>query len=177
MPTYRYHEYMTGENRRDQTLVPPRKKSKTTRRLLIDSRDAETYEPFRFTVYLNRDIAIQRYTDVSCVELKLASIPKVEDEQYVVLDIEELRDSNLDASNPTAHESFAVVYFDNSRLATGTYKPMDKFFSQKTYFTPPIGSIDRLTVSVRKPDGNLVSTSETGNNEHVSFLLDVTMQK
>jgi hypothetical protein len=122
-------------------------------------------------------MAIHRYTDIVCVELKLASIPKVQDEQYVVLDIEELRDSNLDASNPTAHESFAVVYFDNSGLAPGAYKPMDKFYSQKTYFSPPIASIDRLTVAVRKPDGSVVSTSETGNNEHVSFLLDVTMQK
>jgi hypothetical protein len=171
---------MTGENRRDDSILAPKRKASTyTRRLLIDSRDAEPgmYRPFRFTIRLDRDMSLERYQNIRCVELKLASIPKVANEQYVILDIEELRDSNLDASNQTSHESFAVVYFDNSSLTPGSYKPMDKFFSQKTYFTPPISSIDRFTVTVRKPDGSIVDISETGNNHHVSFLLDVTMLK
>lgn len=177
MPTYTYPLYMTGENRRDQSILVEKEETLINRRLLIDSRDAttENYQPFDFTIKLDSDMATERYKNIQCVELKLASIPKVADEQYVILDIEELRDSNLDASNQTAHESFAVVYFDNSGLSPGAYKPMDKFFSQKTYFTPPISSIDRLTVRVRKPDGSVVDVSETSNVEHVSFLLDVTM--
>jgi hypothetical protein len=170
--------YMTGENRRDASILSPKIESPVvTRRLLIDSRDAQAsnYNPFQFTIKLDPDMSIQRYKNIQCVELKLASIPKVTGEQYVVLDIEQLRDSNLDASNQTSHEAFAVVYFDNSGLSAGAYKPMDKFFSQKTYFNPPISSLDRLTVSIKKPDGNVVSMSETANVEDVSFLLDVTM--
>lgn len=180
MPTYRYPQYMTGENRRDDSILAPRRKASTyTRRLLIDSRDADpgVYQPFRFSIRLDRNMSRERYQNIRCVELKLASIPKVANEQYVVLDIQELRDSNLDASNQTSHESFAVVYFDNSNLTPGAYKPMDKFFSQKTYFSPPISSIDRITVTLRKPDGSIVDVSETGGQHHVSFLLDVTMVK
>jgi hypothetical protein len=171
---------MTGENRRDASILHLGAKKKTstvTRRLLIDSRDAQAryYQPFHFTIKLDTDMSIQRFRDIQCVELKLASIPKVAGEQYVVLDIEELRDSNLDASNRASHEAFAVVYFDNSNLTAGAIKPMDKFFSQKTYFNPPIASMDRLTVTIRKPDGTIVSPSETGGIDTVSFLLNVTM--
>ncbi|MGA1563834.1 MAG: hypothetical protein ACO35C_04355 [Pontimonas sp.] len=180
MPNYTFPRYVTGENRRDDSILPPcRDKTVVTRRLLIDSRDADAnaYQPFDFTIRLDPDVSRSRYTNIETVELKLASIPKVANEQYVVLDIQELRDSNLDASNQAAHESFAVVYFDNSSLAAGAYKPMDKFFSQKTTFSPPIGSIDRLHVTVRKQDGNIVTKSETANVEDLSFMLDVTMSK
>ena len=179
MPTYPYPRYMTGENRRDSSiLVGGKKTSCVTRRLLIDSRDAQAshYRPFQFTIRLDPDMSIQRFRNIQCVELKLASIPKVAGEQYVVLDITELRDSNLDASNQTSHEAFAVVYFDNSNLSAGAIKPMDKFFAQKTYFNPPIASLDRLTVTIRKPDGSIVSPSETNGVEDVSFLLQVTMK-
>lgn len=178
MPNYTLPQYVTGENRRDDAILPPCREPVTvTRRLLIDSRDADAnlYAPFNFTIKLDPDISINSYKNIQTVELKLASIPRVANEQYVILDIQELRESNLDASNQAANESFAVVYFDNSSLAPGAYKPMDKFFSQKTMFSPPIGSIDRLRVSIKKQDGNLVSLADTANVEDVSFMLDVTM--
>lgn len=177
MPRYDLPRHIPDGDRRTEDILQTRPHMhRYTRRLLVDSRDATTTTaPFDFTVSVNNDLSRGTYKNIESVELKLAAIPKVADENYVALDIEQLRDSNLDGSNQATHDAFAVTFFDNSSLSAGDYKPIDKIFHQKAVFAPPIASLDKLHITVRKQDGNVVQTSETGNTEQVQLLMDVTM--
>ena len=178
MPRYDKPRHIPGDDRRTTDVLLPcgtKPRHTYTRRLLIDSRDASTYSPFDFVVNCNTDLSRGVYKNIESVELKMAAVPKVAGENYVALDVSQLRDSNLDATNQATHDAFAVVFFDSSLLSAGDYKPVDKMFAQKAIFSPPIGSLDKLHVRVLKRDGNVVSVSETANAETVQLLLDVTM--
>lgn len=177
MPRYDLPRHIPdGDRRTDDILQARPSLRRYTRRLLLDSRDASTtVAPFDFIVSMNNDLSRGMYKNIESVELKLAAIPKVDGENYVALDIEQLRDSNLDGSNQATHDAFAVTFFDNSSLSPGDYKPIDKIFHQKAIFSPPIASLDKLHITVRKQDGNVVQTSETGTEQDVQLLMDVTM--
>ena len=176
MPVDSLHHHITGEDRRTVDILPLLQESEAkTRRLFLDSRDASTYAPFNFTFDVSRDIERGRYRKVSSVELKAAAIPKITGENYAILDIAELRDSNIDSTCDALNDGFAVCYFDNSSLSAGDVKLSDKVFCQKALFDPP-KSIDKLSVRVLKHDGNVVSISETANVENVSILLSLTQE-
>ncbi len=168
-------DHISGEDRRHEDFLPfARQPVAKTRRLFIDSRDASTYTPFDFIVKLDDDVSRGRYRNVSSVELKAATVPKVAGEDYVILDIDELRDSNIDASTPALNDGFALCYYDNSSLADGSVKVIDKIFNQKADFNPPI-TLDKLKVQIKKHDGTIVSPSETANSNNVSLLFEITM--
>lgn len=175
MPRYTTNHFEGIDRRTADTLPMLAEADSNTRRLFLDSRDATTYSPFEFTFDIGQDIERGRYRKISSVELKAAAVPKVTDEMYVILDIAELRDSNIDSSVDALNDGFALVFFDNSSLSAGDVKLSDKIFSQRAIFNPP-KSIDKLTVRVLKHDGNVVTTSETGNAENVSFLLSLTQE-
>ena len=175
MPLYTTNHIEGIDRRTADTLPMLMEADSNTRRLFLDSRDATTYSPFEFTFDIGQDIERGRYRKISSVELKAAAVPKVTDEMYVVLDIAELRDSNIDSSCDALNDGFALVFFDNSTLNPGDVKLSDKIFSQKAIFNPP-KSVDKLTVRVLKHDGNVVTTAETGNIENVSLLLSLTQE-
>jgi hypothetical protein len=176
MPTYST-DHISGEDRRHENVLPHHNPGRlVTRRLFIDSRHASVYAPFEFTTKLDNDISRDRYKNIVSVELKAATIPKLTGEDYVILDIDELRDSNIDSSVPSLNDGFALCFFDNSSLASGDVKVIDKIFNQRAVFNPPV-NIDKLTVRIKKHDGNVVSPSETANSNNVSLLFDVTMIK
>lgn len=176
MPSYTLPERLPGEDRRTVDILPMLQEADNkTRRLFLDSRDASTYSAFEFTFNIGQDLLRNRYTNVSSVELKAATIPKIDGEMYAILDIAELRDSNIDSSCQPLHDGFAVCYFDNSSLSPGDIKVSDKIFCQKAVFNPP-KTIDKLTVRILKHDGTVPATSETGNVENVSLLLGVTQE-
>jgi hypothetical protein len=176
MPRYTLPHHISGGDRRTVDVLPRLQEADaSTRRLFLDSRDASTYAPFEFSFKLGADMTRQPYDNISSIELKAATIPKVAGENYVILDIAELRDSNIDSSCPALHDGFAVCYFDNSGLSPGDVKVSDKIFCQKALFNPP-KSLDKLTVRLLKHDGTVVSTSETGGVEDVSILLSLTLE-
>jgi len=173
------HDHISGVDRRseDVLLHGPRPQMLETRRLFVDSRTAtkpSPDQPFQFSIRLNDEVSRGRYKNVTEVSLKAASIPKVDGEDFVILDIEQLKDSNIDSSLPYLNDGFSVCYFDNSSLPPGAVKVIDKTFTQKAIFSPP-KTLDRFDVTIRKYDGSIVSPNETANSNNVSFLFDVTM--
>lgn len=149
-------------------------------RLFVDSRDCvNTLQTFEFTVYLSdpfRDssIGVQRFDRIQSVELKALAFPKVESQEYVIMDIAELNDERLYSSNPTANSSFAVMYFDTE--VVGDIKPMKGFdyYQKDITFNPIIPSLSKLTVRFLKRDGSVISTLDTLGVDHCSFMLEIT---
>jgi hypothetical protein len=140
-----------------------------TRRLLVDNRDrAAEGSAFDFTVNFTE------YEHVVSAELKMASIPKVANESYVVLDIDQLNDLTLNATNIVGLRSYAIAYFDSSLLSAGDVKPIKDFWAQKSVYAPPIRKLDKLSIKVLKPDGSAVDpATDTNAKTNVSLLLEL----
>src|SRR5210317_843455 len=158
MPYYTTDHVSGIDRRSEDVLLPPKRLEYVQRRLFIDSRDASVYAPFDFTVKLDDDVSRGRYKNVESIELKAVTIPKIANEDYCVIDIEEMEDSNIDSSVPTLNNGFAVAYFDNSTLAAGDVKVVDK-----------------MKVKIRKHDGSVVSPSDTANSNNVTLLFELSM--
>lgn len=173
MPKLTTDHISGGDRRHEDYLQYAKNLVPVTRRLFIDSRDASVYAPFDFTIKLDDDVSRGRYRNVSTVELKAATVPKVAGEDYVILDIDELRDSNIDSSTPTLNDGFALCFFDNSSLAAGDVKVIDKIFNQRAEFSPPI-TLDKLKIKIKKHDGTVVTPAETANSNTVSLLFEIT---
>ena len=154
---------------------------KYTRRLLVDSRDKNGGSDFNFSCRFGNPFisaaGVSEYERVKSVDIKMAAIPKVDGEAYVVLDIAELNDSTLDATNNAANRAFAVAFFDTSVLSPGAVKPSKDFYSQKVEFNPPLNKLDRLTVKILKQNGSVVTAAETGNVVNVSLLFEIECLK
>lgn len=142
------------------------------RRLLVDYRDRESGDPFNYMVRFGNN-GVTAYEHVRSVEMKMLAIPKISNEMYAVVDIEELNDSLLDGTNNATNRSFCVGFFDSTLLNAGDIKVSKDFYSQKVVFNPPLQKLDRLTIKVLKQDGNIVSTSETSNVSDMTMLLEI----
>jgi hypothetical protein len=176
MPLYTLPNHISGENRRTPDILPRLQEIDETRwRLFIDSRFATENAPFDFVVDLWEDLPRNRFENVSRVDMIMATIPKVANEDYVILDIRELRDSNVDSNAPSADQYFSVLYFDNSTLNPGDVKVIDKCFQQCQVFNPPISALSKLSIRVVKGDGTLVSTTETGTKKNVTLVFDIIL--
>lgn len=177
-----YGSSAPGETYRAPLIVNDHQPTLLRHRLFVDSRDCvQTLTTFNFTVYLSdpfreTSIGVARFERVKSVELKALAFPKIAENEYVIMDIEELNDERLHSSNPTANRSFAVMYFDADNLLTGAIKPMKgyDFYQKDISFNPIIPSLTKLTVSFKKPDGTVVATTDTGGVSHCSFMLEIT---
>lgn len=183
----RYAGYNRGPNETpyfSNVLMPPSKDEQViVKRLFIDNRDrydpANT-SPFDFKIYfgndLGRSVGISGYENVTSVELKAVSFPKVVNERYIVVSIDELNDNMLDASNSGTHNAFAIVYFDSDLLPTGTVKPFKgtDFYQKQLLFRPPLAKLNNLSIKFLKHPGNVISTSDTNNETHISMMLEIT---
>lgn len=152
-------------------------------RLFVDNRDrhnASSVSPFDFRVYFGNDpgrsVGISGYENVVSVELKAVAMPKVANEPYIILSIDELNDSMLDSTSRTAHNAFAVLYFDSDFMATGSVKPLKgtDFYQKILAYNPPIAKLKSMHVRFLKYDGNVVTTSDTNGNANVSLMFEVT---
>lgn len=144
----------------------------TKRRLLVDYRDRESGNPFDFVVKFGNN-GVTSYEHVRSVEMKMMALPKIANEMYAIVDIEELNDSLLDGTNNATNRSFCVGFFDSSLLNTGDIKVSKDFYSQKVVFNPPLQKLDRLTIKVLKQDGNVVTTADTSNVSSMAMLLEI----
>lgn len=175
------------------TMLPGLQKPRTSarevpvqtsvRRLLVDARDrwdAANTSPFDFKVFFGNDparsVGIAGYENVSSVELKAVAFPKVANERYVIMSVDELNDNMLEATSGAAHDAFAVVYFDGDGLATGAVKPLKgaDFYLKQLAFAPSLSRLNSLSIKFLKHDGNVVTTADTANETHVSLLFEVT---
>ena len=109
-------------------IAPPDKLEKTERKRLvfIDSRDIDntylqsvqqtpstagnpTYvDPFTYTIHIDsrdnntKSIGVDPYNNVTKISLKAISFPKILNEQYVIMHIEEFDDS-MDSTSSSCH--------------------------------------------------------------------------
>jgi hypothetical protein len=151
-------------------------------RLFVDSGDCvANLSTFEFTVYLSdpfreTSIGVARFERVKSVELKALAFPKIINEDYVIMDIQELNDERLHSSNDAANRAFAVMYFDANTLQPGEIKPMKgyDFYQKDISFNPIIPSLSKLTVKFLDKSGTIVSKVNTGNVNQCSFMLEIT---
>lgn len=153
------------------------------KKLFIDNRDrydAANTSPFAFSIYMGNDpyrsVGTSGFENVQSVELKAIAFPKVANERYVVVRIDELKDTLLSASCQPAEHSFAVVYFDSDALGTGVVKPLKgiDFYQKQLVFKPPLAKLNSLNIRFLKHNGNVVTTADTAGVTHVSLLLEIT---
>lgn len=126
--------------------------------LFIDSRFADSQSNVDFSVIFNKatdthtgGYPTQIFKNVTSVELTGFSVNAYEnstDENYLVLDIEELN-NRLHSNVPEANQAFATIYVDNPTIQK-SFKGHD-FDEKKVRFDPPLSSLSRLTIKVKNP--------------------------
>lgn len=156
----------------------------TVHRLFVDSRDRYGYPAgshYDFKVYLGNDpersAGISGYENVTSVELKALAFPKVNNESYVILSVDELNDNMLESTCPAAHNAFAVVYFDSSAMSASQVKPQKgtDFYQKQLAFNPPLAKLNSLSIKFLKHDGNVVVAADTAGTETgVSLMFEIT---
>ena len=159
----------------------------TTHRLFVDARDrydSANSSPFNFRVYLDnahRDnhTGVSAYENVTSIEMKGLAIPKIANEPYVIVDIDECNDNVLDATSNPANGAFAIAYYDSDTLSVGSVKPIKgiDYYQKRVVFNPPIPRLDRLSLKFKKHDGNVITVSDTANTAHVSVLFEITTSR
>lgn len=147
----------------------------TVNRLHVDNRDrAVGTSPFDFVVDF-KNMPFDGYDNVISAELRALAFPKVAEHEYVVMDIVELQD-HMNSTRQFADGTFNVGYFKSSSMPTGEVQPLrgaDLVFQGEKVFNPPIAKLDRLTVRFFKPNGDLVTDSDTAGNVSVSLCLEL----
>lgn len=163
--------------------------------LFVDNRDrnrafddkggyATNTAPYCFTVNME-DIARGRFENVVSVEMKSLVFPKIADEPYVVVDIEEFRTGidTVNATDPRNDDVFAVAYFDGVTAPSGASGGMPAgdlkairgvdFYKKIVTFNPPLATLHKMNVNFKKYGGQKVTKADVANVEHVSFILEV----
>ena len=154
------------------------------RLLFVDSRDCVSSgdSRFEYTVNIGSDqtgsVATDPYNNVSKIELKAISFPKIDGEDYVIMTISEISDY-LDSTSNDAHRSSCVVFFDNAQLATGEKKTVYPLAGNGREFVlnPIIPKLSKLHVKFSKRKGSSDGAaigSTTANIKDHSFLLEIT---
>jgi hypothetical protein len=113
---------------------------------------------------------------VSKIELKGISFPKVENEDYILLKLNDLNTSfwSSDGSSQKT-DLFAVIYFDNSSLITGTRKPSKgSDFTQKMVEFDGGVFLSYLHIQFTLFNGEQITTDKTNNVDNHSLILEIT---
>jgi hypothetical protein len=167
-----------------QTLLDRR----DVRTIFIDNRDRNTNldanhgdnfsnsAPYSFVVDLESS-NIEKLINVSTVELKGLSFPKIENENYVIVDISEFS-GLIDSTDNASNRVFGIAYFDGvtsgsgSGLQVGDVKPIkgSDFIKKLAVFEPP-RMFSKLHINFRTHGGNLVTKAMVGNVENISMIL------
>jgi len=141
----------------------------SVRTLFIDSRDHVTTDFFTYTVKLDSSDATYNeidsavfpggYRNVQAVRLRCFDFPKILNENYVVLDIEDFRD-NLDSTNDISHQATSILHFERSTQQVGESKPNCEANMDIT-FNPPLPKLSQLRISFKTYNGE-ISNSDLG---------------
>ena len=150
--------------------------------LFIDSREEFTGSTSNvdFSVLFNRATGghtggypTQSFKNVTSVELTGFSVNRytnTTDENYLVLDIEELN-NRLHSNVPEANQAFATIYIDDPSRQK-SFKGHD-FDVKKVQFDPPLSSLSRLTIKVKNPSTREL-IEDTGKT---TFIFKIVTQK
>lgn len=152
-------QLQTGmHNPNASNMVIDEKFSRKTYTLFVDSRDRDvTKFPNQnsYTIPLEKIMKSDKIRNVTKVELKSICYPKVANEDYVVMSLDCLNGRVQSAGS--AHNKFAICYFDRSNMDQGT---------SKAYF--PSGcvrhfdneSISELKVQFTSHSGDLIRSKQ-----------------
>jgi hypothetical protein len=126
--------------------------------LFIDSRFSDSTSNVDFDVIFNKatqthtgGYPTQVFKNVTSVELTAFSMnayPTTSDENYVVLDIDELN-NRMHSNVPEVNQCYAIVYIDDP-VSQKNYKGHD-FDTKIVFFDPPLSSLSRLTIKIKNP--------------------------
>ena len=111
----------------------------------------------------NMSISTGDFRNVVSIELKGASLPNINDEPYIILDIKELN-GRMNSNVPFADQSFCVLYFDRVQ-STSFIKPIrgSDIDSKIVHFDPPLASLSRLSIKFISPSPNPIDESNFRN--------------
>jgi len=201
LAAYQYYRQSTNDTFADP-IIPrdvTQPTVKTSYNLFIDSRDrsptfnasnvpdASNSSPFNYSIYVNssaqgyqdasgtaiaKSIGAETFRNVVSVELKASSFPKVNFENYVVLDCDEINNLVINTDDG-CDRMFAVLYFDSDSLTPGQVKPMrgGDFGSKIKTFDPPLSSLSRFTIKFRRYGGDLVVVDDVGGMANIDHTL------
>jgi hypothetical protein len=148
--------------------------------LFVDSRDRDpSYaSPFEFTVMVNSANRIScnapSFKNVSEISVKAFSMPKVEGEHYVYLDLgPQLNNTIYGTDTSITDQMMGVFYFDSGVMPTGNVKPMkgQDFTPKVTTFSPYLTEVDRFPIKVVKHGGQTVAAGDVGGGDPFFTLL------
>ena len=147
-------------------------------RLLLDSRDASSFVDSSSAFACRFDLTATpqgAYTNVISAELKGAAVPRANGENYCLVDIPQLSDDQLDATNANTHNTFAVLFFDTSTLADGVVKPLRgaDFYNKTVRFRPALTRLDKLDVAIKVWDGSVLSPGTAGGANGFQLMLEL----
>lgn len=130
--------------------------------LHVDSRNRDTTAyPKAWEYRLSLDETCMSIPkNVTEVELVGWCFPRIENEEYVVLEISELG-ARMQSSDNNSTNKFATLFFDNYNLPKGEIKPMkgSDYDRKVIKFSPPLPALPHLTIKFTKFGGD-ISASE-----------------
>lgn len=139
--------------------------------LLIDARDRISGSAFDFRVNLN-----ERLEQVTNVKLLGACVPKTSD-MYSLLTVAEFQNSTIDTSNVAQTKAvFAPLIYDSSTSQVGDIKSIKGFdfgSGWEIQMNPPLPKLDRLSVSITRPNGTPLTASDTANVTTAVLLFEI----
>ncbi len=104
------------------------------------------------------DTSGERYKDIyqiSLLSVTIPNIPQVFVQPYLLLQIDEIQ-GHYDSANVYCKKAFTRMCFEES--GTSSFVKLDKDVNEPAvvvFYPAPLASLDRLTISIRNPDGTL----------------------
>ena len=150
----------------------------TKHMVLVDNRDRvdTSSSPFDFVVDFP-SLGLQPFKNVTSVALKGVGFPKVMNEDYVLIDIEELNGGTSFVTSATNLGSgiFGSMYFDSSALNPGDVRPKfgTEVYSDPIPFQPALSQLSKLRIKFRKQSGAIVTTADTAGVDRASLVLGI----
>jgi len=186
---YAFRRSSTQDDRSQYLILPTPPPSTNpglkTRRVLIDNRDRIAASKSAFDFIVDFSDFDDTYRNVSSVTLLGASIPKVANEDYCLVDIEEMNHNQLETSSGNySMPGSDVIFFDSSLLTAGQVKPIEghRFCPKKYAFDPPLTHLRSLHVRILKHAGTkgapptVISAADTGGVDRLSLLFEIQCQ-
>ena len=98
-------------------------------------------------------LSIPPYDYVTQVELLGVMCPKLENENYFIVDIPEFDGVLHSSDNAGSHDKFAIVYFDSVK------KPLKgkDFIPKICHFRPPLQSLNKIRIAFKKYGGTVLN--------------------
>lgn len=130
----------------------------------VDSRDRDTAAyPSALNYKINlADLECGPLRNVKSVELIAVAFPRIENEDWVSMHIEELG-NRVDSTDTNASRSFGILYFDNYNLPKGEVKAMKgaDFERKIVEFAAPLANLSWLSIRFRKHGGEIQAADIT----------------